>query len=175
MNFEEQLHQILNGCDKDQLNNFLNDDESADLLVKSMEQYQKLLKDKDELKAKNRFLAESNLKLEPVLNNLKAQLTQKIAEFEQVRKDYSSAKEFYEAHLFSDSEVSLNSIYNSLKQNAIKDEEKSDNSADQFFCSYNVQHSDDELNNFQRQFLEERTQIHLKKIKAEKLKELLPN
>lgn len=175
MNFEEQLLQILNSCDKDQLNKYLNDDESADLLVKSMEQYQKLLKDKDDLKAKNRFVAESNLKIEPVLNNLKEQLKEKIAEFEQARKDYSSAKEFYEAHSFSDSEVSLYSIYTSLRQNAIKDEEKSDNTADQFFSSYNVQHTDDELNSFQRQFLEERTQIHLKKIKADKLKELLPN
>lgn len=175
MNFEEQLLQILNSCDKDQLNKYLNDDESADLLVKSMEMYQKLLKDKEDLQTKNRQMAESNLKLEPVLNNLKSQLKEKITDFEQVKKEYLSAKEFYEAHSFANSENSLKSIYNSLRQSAIKEEEKSDETADQFFCSYNVQHTDEELNNFQRQFLEERTQVHLKKIKADKLKELLPN
>ncbi|RNA21988.1 vacuolar sorting-associated 37B [Brachionus plicatilis] len=175
MNFDQQLLQILNSCDKDQLNKYLNDDESADLLVKSMEQYQKLLKEKDDLQSRNRFLAESNLKLEPILNNLKAKLKEKIAEFEQVRKEYLSAKDFYEAHSFANSEFSLNSIYNSLRQNAIKEEESSDQAAEEFFYTYNVQHTDEELANFQRKFLEERTQVHLKKIKADKLKELLPN
>ncbi|CAF0998688.1 unnamed protein product [Brachionus calyciflorus] len=156
MNFDEHLHQILNSCDKDQLNKYLNDEEQTDLLVKSMEYYQQLLKDKENLQNRNKLIAESNLRLEPVLNNVKTQLKQAISEFEEAKTEYLLLKETHDA------------------QSLANEEEESDNQADKFFCSYNVQHNDEELNNFQRQFLEERTQVHLKKIKADKLKELLP-
>lgn len=59
---DKQLLAILEGCDKDQLNKYLNDDESADILLKSLDEYQDLLKEKENLQSTNKKLAESNLK-----------------------------------------------------------------------------------------------------------------
>jgi hypothetical protein len=56
----------------------------------------------------------------------------------------------------------------------LREEETTDREADEFFCSMNTLRTDEELNIFQKKFIEDRTQAHLKKIKSEKMKELLP-
>jgi hypothetical protein len=176
MNFEEQLALVLNGCDKDQLNKYLNDEESSDLLVKSLDYYQSLVSEKDRLQIENRQIAESNLNKEPILENLKKQLAETINEFEKSKTQYLSLKESIDAQAAVGGDMSLNGILNVLKANAVRAEEDTDKSADDFFCETNgVTHTDEELNIFQKQFLENRTQAHIIKIKAEKMDELLPN
>ncbi len=74
--------------------------------------------------------------------------------------------------------MSLESIYNALHAAAQRSEEDTDKMADEFFCDMSNSaglKTDDEINAFQRRFLEARTQAHLQKIKADKMKELMPN
>ena len=176
MSFEDQISIILNGCDKDQLNKYLNDEESSDLLVKSLDSYQALLAEKEKLQLENRKLAESNLCKEPVLEQIKQDLAESMKEFENAKQEYVSLKETYDAQSTGSGDMSLNSILNTLQINAVKAEEESEKSAEDFFIEYTGGfHSEEELNNFQKQFLEARTQAHIKKIKAEKMTELLPN
>lgn len=96
-------------------------------------------------------------------------------EFEDAKSEYTSLKEAYDAQSTVSGDMSLNGIYNSLQASASRAEEESDKSADDFFCALNVQHTEEELNSFQRQFIEARSQAHIKKIKADKIKELVPN
>lgn len=70
--------------------------------------------------------------------------------------------------------MSLAGVLSALQAKAQRAEEDTDRAAEEFFSSGRA-HTDDELSVFQRQFLEDRTQAHLVKIKADKLKELLAN
>ena len=175
MSFESELNAILTSCDKEQLNKYLNDEESLDLLIKSLSQYDLLLNEKDTLQKANKNLAESNLAKQPKLDEAKFKLSNAIKEFEEARKEYSTVKETYEAVDTVNGDMSLESVYNLLQANSLKSEEETDKNADDFFCEYNSLHTEEEVNLFQKQFLESRTQAHIKKIKADKMKELLPN
>jgi hypothetical protein len=177
MAYEEQLHMLLSTCDKDQLNKYLTDDDSLDLLVKSIEQYQNIAAEKERLERENKEKAERNLKMEPMLNSLKAGIKQAIERFEKVKLEYLSLKESHDVQVANQaSPMSLSGVSAQLDARATKAEEDTDRMAEDFFvtkAASNVVHTEDELNNFQRQFLEERTQAQLKKIKAEKMKELI--
>lgn len=172
MSFEDQLYSILSNCDKDQLNKYMNDDEAADLLVASFEQYQELVAEKEHLEKLNKSTAERNLELEPTLENLKLKLRQAIGSFEKAKQEYLSLREASEMSAADGSNMSLSSISTALENRAQRDEEETDRQADEFFCVMNSLKSEEELNNFQRQFLEARALAHIKKIKAEKMKEL---
>jgi hypothetical protein len=176
MSIESQLKAILNGCDKEQLNKYLNDEDASDLLVKSLDQFQALVSEKESLQLANKKLAESNLNKEPVLDKIKQDLTQAISEFEKTKREYTSLKETYDAVGAVGGDMSLQSIYNALQTAAQRSEEDTEKMAEDFFCSMSTgMHTEEELNMFQKKFLEARTQAHLQKIKADKMKELLPN
>jgi hypothetical protein len=172
MQNEEQLIVILNNCDKEQLNKYLSDDDALDLLVKSIEQYQTISNEKDNLDKTNKNLAEKNLKLEPKLESLKTNLQTSIINFEKVKLEYISLKEAYDKQLNLCNSTSFGSISNSLNLRAIKAEEETDKMAENYFnAAYSI-HTEEELNNFQKLFLEERALAHVKKIKAEKMRDL---
>jgi ESCRT-I complex subunit VPS37 len=175
MSLDAQLNAILTSCDKDQLNKYLNDEESLDILVKSLDQYQSLLNEKENMQLANKNLSESNLGKQPKLDKAKLKLATAIQEFEEARKEYATTKETYDAVNTVNGDMPLESVYNLLQTDAVKSEEDSDQKADDFFCQTSVLHTEEEVNLFQRQFLDYRTQSHIKKIKAEKMKELLPN
>ena len=177
MSLEDKLMSVLSTCEKDQLNIYLNDDEALDTLLKSLDIYQDLATSKDNLQMINKQMAEANLEKEPVLEGLKLQLSDAISEFNEAKSQYLTTKETYDAQKAVNGDMSLDGIMAQLQLSATKAEEKSDIQADDFFSklSYTETYSDEDLNNYQRKFLEERTQAHIKKIKAEKMKELLPS
>jgi len=175
MTTEAQLNAILSNCDKDQLNKYLNSDEELEILIKSLDQYQSLVNEKENMILANRHLSESNLAKQPKLEQAKQKLMSAVQEFDEARKEYSTVKDSYDAVNTVNGDMSLSSVYNLLQVSATKAEEDTDQKADDFFCSSSSMHTEEEVNQFQRQFLEARTQAHIKKIKAEKMKELLPN
>ena len=175
MSLDAQLNAILSNCDKDQLNKYLNDEDSLDLLVKSLDQYQTLLNEKENMQMANKNLAESNLSKQPKLEKAKLKLSTAVQEFDEARKEYQTIKETYDAVNTVNGDLPLESVFNLLQTDAVKSEEDTDQKADDFFCQTTALHTEEEVNIFQRQFLETRTQSHIKKIKAEKMKELLPN
>lgn len=169
---DHQILSILQNCDKEQLDKYLNDDHECELLIKTLDSYQSLISERQFLDTSNRSMAESNLSMEPLLESLKAKLKLEIDEFERAKREYLSLKETYEAQTQCGDDLSLASVLSTLQVNAQRAEEDTDRMAEDFFCNYVSVHTDEELNTFQRQFLEARTQAHLVKIKAEKLKEL---
>ena len=175
MDIEDKLFSILSNCEKEQLNLYLNDDDSIEMLLKSLDSYQELVTSKEGLHQINKQIAEANLAKEPLLDTFKQRLGEAIAEFESVKGEYTSVKEAFDAQQSVNGDMSLQGVLVQLQASAEKAEEESDMNADEFFTKFNSVYSEEELNNFQRQFLEKRTQAHLKKIKAEKMKELLPS
>ena len=170
-----QLSSILNGCDKEQLNKYLNDEASTDLLIKSLDKYRQLTEEEENLRVEVKSLAESILAKAPVLAQHKQQLQPVVDEFEKAKREYVQTKEAYDALAAVGDDMSLAAVYNQLQAQASRSEEESDESADAFFCTASGQHTDEELNAFQRKFLEARAQAHILKIKADKMHELMPN
>ena len=175
MSTEAQLNAILSNCDKDQLNKYLNNDDELEILIKSLDQYQSLSNEKENMHLANKNLSESNLAKQPKLEQARQRLANAIQDFDEARKEYLTVKDSYDAVNAVNGDMSLGSVYNLLQSSATKAEEETDQRADDFFCNTSSMHTEDEVNQFQRQFLEARTQAHIKKIKAEKMKELLPN
>lgn len=175
MNITDNLEAALSNCDKEQLNLYLNDEESLESLVKSMDQYQELVSAKERLQQSNRILAQANLNKEGEINSVKAKLEEAIKEFEEAKSNYMEVKDTFDAQQAVNGDMSLDSVFSRLQSSASKAEETSDMQADDFFTKFNSFYNDDELNAFQRQFLDERTKAHILKIKAEKMKELLPS
>ena len=175
MSLDDKLLGILSSCDKEQLALYLNDEESIDILLKSLDQYQLLVNEKEDMQQLNKQLAESNLNRQPVLNELKLKLHAAINEFDDAKKEYKTVREIYDAQNSVNGEMSLEAVYSQLQMSASRAEEETDKSADEFFNTYGATHTEEELNAFQKAFLEARTQAHVKKIKADKMKELLPS
>lgn len=175
MNFKEELDRTLLNCEKDQLNLYLNDEESFETLVKSLSGYQELVREKDNLQQLNKSIAESNLAKEPLMEEYKSKLAEAIRLFEEAKAEYVTVKEGYDAQQSVNGDMSLEGILSQLQMSATKAEDESSMSADDFFTKFNATYSEEELNAFQRKFLEERTQAHIKRIKADKLKEILPS
>ena len=175
MGFEEQLSATLNSCDPKQLNKYLTENEALDILVTSMDQFHNLTSEKENLQEKNRKIAEENLSKKTVLDDLRVQLTQTIKELEKSKDEYFQLLTNHN-EISVHQDMSLETIYTILQTSATKSEEETDKLAEDFFLQDDSkQYNDDELNQFQKLFIESRTQSHLKKIKAEKLKELLGN
>jgi ESCRT-I complex subunit VPS37 len=173
--YDYQLNSILSTIDKDQLTKYINDEAALDQLVKSLDQYQALIKEKEKIQHNNKNLAESNLNKEPVLQQLRTELSDAMREFDQAKKEFVSLKETYDVQMGASGNVSLESLLNLLQTDAAKAEEDTEKSADDFFSDYNNMRTEEELNMFQKQFLDNRAQAYMKKIKAEKMKELIPN
>jgi predicted nuclease with TOPRIM domain len=175
MGFEEQLSATLNSCDAKQLNKYLTEDEALDILVTSMDEFHDLNSEKESLQDKNRKIAEENLTKQTVIDSLKTELTQNFKELEKSKDEYYKLLTNHnEVSVHQD--MSLETIYTMLQSIATKSEDETDKLAEDFFLQDDSkQYNDDELNQFQKIFIESRTQSHLKKIKAEKLKELLGN
>ena len=174
MSYEGQLRAILNSCDNDQLEKYLNEPDAVDTLIQSMDSYNNITSEKTMLAQENQSLAETNLHKEPLLEELKMKLRQAIDEFQEAKQEYVSVRETYEAQKAAGDDLSLPAILSQLQMSASRSEEDTDKLADDFFCASTSTHTDEELNLFQRQFLEQRTQAHIIKIKAEKMKEQLP-
>lgn len=172
MSLEDHLHSVLDACDTRQLNKYLTEDESMNTLVENLEQIHVYKNEKNELEIKNRQLAESNLSKKDTIEDLKQQLLNAITELEQAKDDYFKLLTSHNQTADS-SDMPLEGIYTVLQTSATKNEEETDQQAEDFFLNESKVYTDEELNQFQKYFLENRANAHMKKIKAEKLKELL--
>ena len=174
---DQQILAILQDCSDDMLRKYISNDSECDVLIKTLESYQSLVSDRQYLESTNRALAESNLNLQPKLEAAKAKLAADIEEFERAKSEYTGLRDTYEAqNTGGEGNLSIAGVLSTLQARAQRAEEDTDQQADEFFSSSTSgAYTDDDLNVFQKQFLESRTQAHLVKIKAEKLKELSAN
>ncbi|XP_071760446.2 VPS37B subunit of ESCRT-I a [Centroberyx gerrardi] len=147
-----------------QLNELLEDDEKLTKIVQEMEEMQEVQQSKEMTLASNRNLAELNLALQPRLEHKKDQLT----------KRYSCLQESFEAYQLRKSTLdhksgntSLDTLLALLQAEGAKIEEETENMADSFLDG------DVTLDTFIDAYHSQRKLAHLRRVKIEKLQEMV--
>ncbi|XP_013870165.1 VPS37B subunit of ESCRT-I a [Austrofundulus limnaeus] len=147
-----------------QLNEFLEDDEKLANMVLEMDEMQEVQQSKEKTLANNRTLAEQNLTLQPQLEQRKEQLT----------KRYNCLQESYESYQLRKSTMdhksgnsSLDTLLALLQAEGAKIEEETENMADSFLDG------DVTLDVFIDAYQNNRKLAHLRRVKIEKLQEMV--
>lgn len=177
MSSEDQIRALLGNCSKEQLNAYLNDEESLRNLVSNLDTIKRLQQEKLDIERANKELAKTNLEKEPLVESLQEELKQALNELDRVKTDYFNLVSNHSSNQNDNlNDLSLEAVYTMLQTSANKAEEETEKMADEFFSNETSKiYTDEELAQFHKIFLEQRTQAHLKKIKADKMKELLNN
>ncbi|XP_059487416.1 vacuolar protein sorting-associated protein 37B-like isoform X1 [Neocloeon triangulifer] len=148
----------------DELKDIVNNDGKFEDLLKDLKQNKSHESEKELLLASNRSLADFNLTYEPKLREGKERFL-KLSERAQELCQSVQAKS---AELAQKSgNMSLDSALDILKAAAAESEEESDALAEQYMSS------EIELDPFIDQFLVQRKQMHLRRVKADKMAEIL--
>ncbi|XP_041644028.1 VPS37B subunit of ESCRT-I a [Cheilinus undulatus] len=147
-----------------QLNEFLEDDEKLTKMVQEMDEMQEVQNSKEKTLVSNRTLAEQNLALQPRLELKKEQLT----------KRYSCLQESFESYQLRKSTLdhksgntSLETLLALLQAEGAKIEEDTENMADSFLDG------DMTLDSFIDAYQSNRKLAHLRRVKIEKLQEMV--
>ncbi|KAL6113896.1 vps37b [Pungitius sinensis] len=149
-----------------QLNEFLEDDEKLSKMVQQMDEVQEVQQSKASTLIGNRTLAEQNLALQPTLDHKKEELT----------KRYNSLQEDFESYQLRKStldhksgNISLDILLALLQAEGAKIEEETENMADSFLDG------DMTLESFVDGYQSNRKLAHLRRVKIEKLQEMVLN
>ncbi|KAK2837725.1 hypothetical protein Q5P01_014937 [Channa striata] len=147
-----------------QLNEILEDDEKLTKMVQEMDEMQDVQQSKETILANNRTLAEQNLALQPRLEHKKEQLI----------KRYSCLQENFESYQLRKSGLdhksgnsSLDTLLALLQAEGAKIEEETENMADSFLDGNMA------LDSFVDSYQNKRKLAHLRRVKIEKLQEMV--
>uniref|UniRef100_A0A914GTK6 VPS37 C-terminal domain-containing protein n=1 Tax=Globodera rostochiensis TaxID=31243 RepID=A0A914GTK6_GLORO len=157
---------MANSCDyeKDQLQVLLQDESRLNAMVDSMPQVTSLPNDKELKLAQSKSLAEYNLSIEPQLKKALAHLRDTHANVAEVKEEVNVMK----SKLDSVAETrSLDSVCSSLKNLAQSADDESETISDHFYKG------SVEIDDFVKKFTEKRVMFHTRRLKSEKLAELL--
>ncbi|XP_065335107.1 vacuolar protein sorting-associated protein 37B [Cloeon dipterum] len=148
----------------EELKDIVNNDGKFEELLKDFKQNKTHDSEKELLLASNRSLADFNLTYEPKLREGKEKLLELSEKAQQLCQNVQGKT----AELAQKSgNVSLDSALDILKAAAAESEEESDALAEQYLSS------DIDLDQFIEQFLVKRKQMHLRRVKADKMAEIL--
>ncbi|XP_054457028.1 VPS37B subunit of ESCRT-I a [Anoplopoma fimbria] len=149
-----------------QLNEILEDDEKLTKMVQEMDEMQEVQQSKETTLVSNRTLAEQNLALQPRLDHKKEELT----------KRYNCLQESFESYQLRKSTLdhksgntSLDILLALLQAEGAKIEEETENMADSFLDG------DMTLDSFIDAYQSNRKLAHLRRVKIEKLQEMVLN
>lgn len=147
-----------------QLNELLEDDEKLNKIISDMEEIKGLQKNKEMTLVSNRLLAEQNLELQPRLDHQKNELT----------KRYRCLQEQFEAYQLRKSTLDhisgstpLDTLLALLQAEGAKIEEETENMADSFLDGAAP------LDTFIDEYQSKRKLAHLRRVKIEKLQEMV--
>nr|XP_046242271.1 VPS37B subunit of ESCRT-I a [Scatophagus argus] len=147
-----------------QLNEILEDDVKLTKMVQEMDEMQEVQQSKEMTLVNNRTLAEQNLALQPRLEHKKEQLT----------KSYSCLQENFESYQLRKSTLdqksgntSLDTLLALLQAEGAKIEEETENMADSFLDGEMT------LESFIDTYQSSRKLAHLRRVKIEKLQEMV--
>jgi len=152
---------------RDELEVLLNNEAKLEEYVKSLDQITNLYNEKDELMVANKSLAEYNLSQEPVLVAKRQQLTAKHQEAIQL---VSAVKEIKSELEQKSGKIQPDSLYYLLEVDASKAETESDDIANDYL-EKNIESTDE----FLEKFVALRKIMYLRRVKLDKLKELIRN
>ncbi|KAK6641563.1 hypothetical protein RUM44_013276 [Polyplax serrata] len=162
-NYEAAL-MLVRHLDNDGLKELVNDDDAVEKLVKNFEQNKELEMEKELIMTKNKSVAEYNLSLAPKLESGKTKLKEL---HESVQAAMDSVEEKQSQIKSNVGELSGDTALALLQTAAAESEEESENIADQFY------NKSIETEEFLEQFQAVRKLMHLRRVKADKMKELL--
>ncbi|BES89991.1 vacuolar protein sorting-associated protein 37B-like [Nesidiocoris tenuis] len=155
---------FLTHLNSDELKALLNDDSKLEEIVKDQKQYRDLEKEKELLLASNQSLAEYNLTLQPKFEQSKQELIDKTEICGSLLKSFES-----KASILAEKsgKALLDAKLSSLQLATSELEESSEVCADSFLAG------ECDLDEFLDKFLSRRKQMHLEKVKADKMAEML--
>lgn len=155
---------LLTHLNNDELKELLNNDEKFEEIVKDIKQFKDLETEKEMLMASNRSLAEFNLSKQPELEETKhllKELSEKGNELcTAVKAKLDSIRE-------KSGELTADTALDLLQAAAAEIEEESETVAEKFLAG------DIEVDEFLEQFLTRRKLMHLRKVKVDKMRELI--
>ncbi|XP_076848350.1 VPS37B subunit of ESCRT-I a [Brachyhypopomus gauderio] len=147
-----------------QLSELLEDDEKLNQIVQDMEEVQKVQQSKEMTLAGNRSLAEQNLQLQPALDHQKNELTKRYGTLQDLFETFQLHKSTLD-HMSGAS--SLDTLLALLQAEGAKIEEETENMADSFLDGAVT------LDSFIDEYQSKRKLAHLRRVKIEKLQELV--
>ncbi|KAM8866780.1 VPS37B subunit of ESCRT-I a [Synchiropus picturatus] len=147
-----------------QLNEILEDDEKLTKMVQEMEEMQEVQLSKDTTLANNRTLANENLDLQPRLEHKKEQLTTRYRCLQETLEAFQLRKSTLD---HKSGNTSLDTLLALLQTEGAKIEEETENMADSFLDG------DMTLDTFIDSYQSKRKLAHLRRVKIEKLQEMV--
>ncbi|XP_044131650.1 vacuolar protein sorting-associated protein 37B [Bufo gargarizans] len=147
-----------------QLNEFLEDDAKLGQMAQEMDEVQNVQLNKEMTLAGNRSLAEANLLYQPKLDNLKATLTQKYQELQTLMESHQLKTTKLDQQSVN---ASLETLLALLQAEGAKIEEETENMAENFLDG------DIQMDSFIDEYLSKRKLAHLRRVKIEKLQEMV--
>ncbi|XP_077299118.1 vacuolar protein sorting 37B [Arctopsyche grandis] len=160
----EALTGLLSHLTNDELKDVLNDEDKAESIFKDIQQVKDMEAEKDVIIASNRSLAEFNLSKESTLNDSKQIILDRSAVGEELCKSIQSKLDVYKSKC---SGISLDTTLALLEAAAAESEESSEDIAQKFLSG------DIDIEKFLEDFSKERIIMHLRKVKIDKMSELI--
>lgn len=157
---------ILQHLNKEELEELLNNDEKLDEYINDLQQVKSLQVDKETCLASNKSLAEYNLSRESKFTQAKQQLASTYEQAIKIQKQFDEHKQ--KLHYAGDSQ-SLDTVLALLQTEAAKAEEESESVADAFIDG------SIEVEDFLEKYKSNRTVAHMRKVKSEKMQEIIRN
>lgn len=161
---EAEAVALLQHLDKNDLQHLLGDDSKLNDLVQDLAQVRRLRVEHDNLVAQNKSLAEYNLSLQPRLDSLKTQVATGYETANKLKTDLGVDKAKLDTFVGTQK---LDTLHALLQTEAAKADEDSEQTVESF-CEQNLSVED-----FLTDYLPKRTLAHKRRIKAEKMGELL--
>ncbi|XP_012224404.1 vacuolar protein sorting-associated protein 37B [Linepithema humile] len=155
---------LLSHLDNDELKELLNDDGKFEDIVKDIKQFKEFETEKEMLMASNRSLAEFNLSKQPELEDGK-QVLKELSE--QANQLCTNVKGKLDEMRDKSGAMTVDTALDLLQAAAAEIEEESEAIAEKFLAG------DIEVDEFLDQFLSRRKLMHLRKVKVDKLRELI--
>ncbi|XP_066591383.1 vacuolar protein sorting-associated protein 37B [Prorops nasuta] len=155
---------LLSHLNNEELKELVNDDNKFEILVKDIKQFKELETEKEMLIASNRSLAEFNLSKQPELQENKRSLRELSEKGNElclrVKQKLEEIKE-------KSGVMTVETAFELLQAAAAEMEEESEKIAEKFLAR------DIEVDEFLEQFMSRRRIMHLRKVKVDKIRELM--
>ncbi|XP_075881809.1 VPS37B subunit of ESCRT-I a [Nelusetta ayraudi] len=147
-----------------QLNEILEDDDKLTKMVNEMDEMQEVQQSKERTLVSNRTLAEQNLVLQPQLERQKEQLTRRYRSLQEGFESFQLRKSTLD---HKSGNTSLDTLLALLQAEGAKIEEETENMADSFLDGEVT------LDSFVDSYQSDRKLAHLRRVKIEKLQEMV--
>lgn len=155
---------LLSNLSKEELEELMNNEDRINEIVCDQDKVKQIKLDIELIQAENRSLADHTIEKEPLLNELRKTLSEKYENVQQLNEVF----QVNQAKLESlQKDINLEAMLNVLQAKCAMSEEKSEELAEQF---YDKKIS---LTEFIDQFKKRKTEAHLRRIKADKMRELV--